>query len=84
MNFYRHHLINNIHIPNILNTLNLWLKNLSTDFTLNHCLFGYVKLTMLFQINTNTAANTEDLILVQNFSLEMEAREKILLFLELI
>ena len=45
MNFYRHHLINNIHIPNILNTLNLWLKNLNTDFTLNHCLFGYVKLT---------------------------------------
>ena len=41
INFKGHCLINNIYIP----TLNLWLRNLNTDFTLNNCLFVSVKLT---------------------------------------
>ena len=42
---------NNISIPkNVINlyisyTLIRWLRNLTTDFTLNNCLFGSVKLT---------------------------------------
>ena len=43
--------------PYISYTLNPWLRNLSTNFTLNNCLFRSVKLTlklrMLTQINTN-------------------------------
>ena len=44
-------LINNIYIPKkVINlcisyTLTPWLRNLNTDFTLNNCLFGSVKLT---------------------------------------
>ena len=44
-------IINNIYIPEkVINiyihyTLNPWLSNLSIDFTLNNCLFGYVKLS---------------------------------------
>ena len=51
MNFNRHCLINNnISIPKIainlyiFYTLNPWLTNLNTDFTLKNCLFGSVKL----------------------------------------
>ena len=51
MNFNRHCLINNnISIPKIVinlyifYTLNPWLTNLNTDFTLKNCLFGSVKL----------------------------------------
>ena len=51
INFNEHCLINSIYIPkNVINTyisytLNPWLKNLKTDFTLNNCLFGSTKLT---------------------------------------
>ena len=51
IHFNRQCLINNISIPkkvinlDISYTLNPWLKNLNTDFTLNNCLFGSVKLT---------------------------------------
>ena len=38
--------------PNISYMLNPWLRNLNTDFTLNNCLFGSVKLTKI-QMNTN-------------------------------
>ena len=50
-NFNGHCLINNnISIPEkVINlyisyTISPWLKNLNTDFTLNNCLFGSVKL----------------------------------------
>ena len=59
MTFNEHYLIkNNISIPkkainpNISYMLNPWLRNLNTDFTLNNCLFGSVKLTKI-QMNTN-------------------------------
>ena len=51
INFNGHCFINNIYIPKkviniyISDTLNPWLGNLNTDFTLNNCLFGSVKLT---------------------------------------
>ena len=51
INFNGRCLINNISIPKkVINlyisyTLNSWLTNLNTDFTLNNCLFGSVKLT---------------------------------------
>ena len=51
INFNGHCLINIIYIPKkvinvyISDTLNPWLRNLSTDFTLNDSLFGCVKLT---------------------------------------
>ena len=51
INFNGHCLINNIPIlKKVINiyifyTLNPWLRNLNTDFTLNNCLFGSVKLT---------------------------------------
>ena len=52
INFNRHCLIkNNIYISKrVINlyisyTLTPWLRNLNTDFTLNNCLFGSVKLT---------------------------------------
>ena len=50
MNFNGHCLIKKIYIPqNVKNlyisyTLSPWLRNLNTDFTLNDCLFGSVKL----------------------------------------
>ena len=50
-NFNGHCLINNIYIPKkVINiylsyTLNLQLRNLNTDFTLDNCLFGSVKVT---------------------------------------
>ena len=49
--FNGHCLINNIYIPKkVINiyisyTLNQWLRNLNTDFTLNNWLFRSVKLT---------------------------------------
>ena len=49
--FNGHCLINNIYINGkVINTyisytLDPWLRNLNTDFTLNNCLFGSVKLT---------------------------------------
>ena len=51
INFNGHCFINNIYIPKkviniyISDTLNPWLGNLNTDFTLNNCLFGSVKLS---------------------------------------
>ena len=50
MNFNEHCLIKKNYIPqNVKNlyisyTLSPWLRNLNTDFTLNDCLFGSVKL----------------------------------------
>ena len=49
--FNRHSLINNIYIHKKVThlhtsyTLNPWLRNARTDFTLNNCLFGSLKLT---------------------------------------
>ena len=81
INFNGHRLINNIYIPkkviNISYTLNPGLRDLNTDFTLKNCFFGFIK---LIQINTNIAATTWGLILVQNFYLQMEAWEKISFF----
>ena len=52
INFNAHCLVNkNIPIPKkvvniyISYTLNPWLSNVNTDFTLDNCLFGSVKLT---------------------------------------
>ena len=54
ININGHCLINNIYIPKkryislniyISYTLNPWLRNLNTDFTLNNCLFGSAMLT---------------------------------------
>ena len=39
---------------------------------------------MLIQLNTNKVATVKDFVLVQNFYLQMEAWEKMSLFLELI
>ena len=79
MTFNEHCLIkNNISIPkkainlNISYMLNPWLRNLNTDFTLNNCLFGSVKLTKI-QINTNIVDAVQDLILIQNVHYQMEA-----------
>ena len=50
INFNGHCPINNIYIPKkVLNiyiyyTLNPWLRNSNTDFALNNCLFGSVKI----------------------------------------
>ena len=66
---------------NISYKLNPELRNLSTDFTLNICLFGSAKLTkMMIQINKRIAPTALDLILVKNFYLQMEALEIMLLF----
>ena len=52
INFNGHCLINDIYISKkviniyIFYTLNPWLRNSNTDFTLQNCLFGLVKLTM--------------------------------------
>ena len=79
MTFNEHCLIkSNISIPkkainlNISYMLNPWLRNLNTDFTLNNCLFGSVKLTNI-QINTNIVDAVQDLILIQNVHYQMEA-----------
>ena len=79
MTFNEHCLIkSNISIPkkainlNISYMLNPWLRNLKTDFTLNNCLFGSVKLTKI-QINTNIVDAVQDLILIQNVHYQMEA-----------
>ena len=52
INFNGHCLMNNIYIPKkgnkyiyISYALNQWLRNLSTDFTLNNCLFEFAKIT---------------------------------------
>ena len=42
------------------------------DFALDNGLFGSVKLRLLIRININIAAIAEDLILIQNFHLQME------------
>ena len=49
---------------------------MNTDFTLNNCLFGSVKLGIVIQINTNTAATSLDLVLAHYFYLQIEAWEK--------
>ena len=56
-------------------TLSPWLRNLNTDFTLKVCLFGSVKLTENADPDKykNLAATAQDLILVQNFHLQMDA-----------
>ena len=59
--------------------------NLGTDFTLGNKLFRSVKLTKNDDLDKyNIPSRPKDLILVQNFYLQMEAMEKMLLFLELI
>ena len=87
INFNGHCLIrSNISIPKkvvnlyISYTLGLQLRNSNTDFTLSNCLSGCVKLTKNVDLDTATAY---DLILFQNFYLQMEAMDKMLLSLEL-
>ena len=92
-NFNGHCLIKN-YISSLKKVINLYifytlgtqLRNLNTVYTLGNCLFGSVKLTTknAVQINTSILATVLDLILVQNFYLQMEAMEKISLLLELI
>ena len=69
-------------------TLGPQLRNLNTDFTLGNCLFGSVKLTKNADPDkytyVNIVATAQDLILDQNFHLQMEAWEEMLLLLELI
>ena len=62
----------------ISHTLNPWLRNLITDFTLKNCLFGSVKLTKNADPHRykNIMVMAQDLILVQNFHLQMEAWKK--------
>ena len=63
-------------------------RNINTDFTLSNCLFGSVKLTKNADPDkytyVNIVATAQDLILDQNFHLQMEAWEEMLLLLELI
>ena len=92
MNFNGHCLIKNISIPKkiilyISYKLSPWLRNLNTDFTINNCLFGSVKLTknagpdkykyIGFKIGFDSCSEFL-------FYIQMEALEKISLFLELI
>ena len=92
MTFNEHCLIkSNISIPkkainlNISYMLNPWLRNLNTDFTLNNCLFGSVKLTKNADLDKHKYDGYDvKYILVENFYLQMRAMEKISLFLVLI
>ena len=91
MKFNEHCLINNIPIPNkaislfISYTLNQQLRHLNTDVTFCKCLFGSVKLTKNANLDKYKHSDYGiDLILVQNFYLQMETLEKMSLFLELI
>ena len=59
-------------------------KDLNTDFTLDNCLFGEVKLTENVDSNTNMATTAYDSIHSQKFHKQMEARGKMSLFLELL
>ena len=56
----------NLYISQITNPL---LKNLNADFRLMNWLFGSTELT---KMNTNVVPTAQDLILVQNFHLQME------------
>ena len=40
----------------IVYELDTWSSGLNNDVTLKDCLFGYIKLKVLIQINTNIAA----------------------------
>ena len=87
----RHCLITNkISIPKkvipllISYILNLWLKNSNTDFILNNCLFGSVKLTKNGDLDKYKYKGYGIVFFVQNFRLQMKDWEKKLLFLELI
>ena len=69
--FHGHCLINNIFIAKevidlyIYHTQTPWIKKINTDFTLNNCLFGSVKLKrIVFQKNTGIANMAQDLILI--------------------
>ena len=92
INFDGHCLINNnISIPKkVINiyisyTLRPWFRSVNTYFTLNNCLFGSVKLTKNADPDKyKYSGYGMDLILIQNFHLQMEAWEKMILFLELI
>ena len=89
ISFNGHYLLkNNISIPEKLINLYIsyilspWSRNLNTDFTLNNCLFGFVKLTK--NADPDKYKCSGYLILVQNFHLQLEAWEEMLLFLVLI
>ena len=63
-------------------TLNPWLRNLNTYSTLNNCLFGSVKITKNADLDKyKHRGYNKILILVQDFHVQMEALEKISLFL---
>ena len=64
----------NLYISYILNSQ---LRCLKTDFTLDNCLFGSVKLTKNADLDKlNIAATAQDLLLARTFHLQMEAWEK--------
>ena len=79
--FNRRYLTNNIYIPKkvikLYNsfTLTPWFVNLNIDFTLNNCLFGYVKLTMNIDPGNGRAFDFRS-----EFLLQMEAWAEISLF----
>ena len=59
--------------------------NLNTYFRLNNCLFGSVKLTKNADPDKYKYSGYDmGVIIVQNFHLQIEALEKMSLFLELI
>ena len=60
-------------------TLSPWLRNFNTDFALKICLFKSVKLTENADPDKykNIAATAQDLILVQNFHLQMKIWENV-------
>ena len=92
MNFNGHCLIkNNIYIPK--KAINLYisyilgpqLRNLNTDFTLGNCLFGSVELTRNADLDKyKYTGYSIGLVARSEFYLQMEAMEKMSLFLELI
>ena len=86
--FNEHCLINNsISVPKKVTNLYIsyilspWLGNSNTDFTLNNCSFGSVDLTKNAEPDKY---NIVDVILVQNFHLQMQEWEKMALFFLLI
>ena len=92
INFNRHCLIkNNIYISKrVINlyisyTLTPWLRNLNTDFTLNNCLFGSVKLTENADPGKHKYSGYSiGIVSRSEFILQMEPCEEMSLFLELI
>ena len=91
MNFNGHYLINSLLAPKKLMNLYIsyslspWLKYLNTDFTLNSCLFGSGKLTKNRDSDKYKYSGYNiGFDSWSEFSLQMEAWEKMSFFVELI